>query len=126
MAFEMENAIALGVSCPACHQPKSVMCVYTPVAMADPFSRRASVQARLARVGTPTKKAHWQRSELAQQRLRNREYSRRRRALLAGMPHASEDLLAASRAGFAWDRVEYDRLRRWYAQWGSILFEDRP
>lgn len=114
---------ALRSGCPDCHQPAGEWCVYMPIAMVDPHSQRPSVQEKLLRVGTPTKRLHNGRTVQARYELWHRENQRqqqRRRALLATTRPRTE-LLAAERACRQADYRDYLTLALWLRQYGSIF-----
>jgi hypothetical protein len=90
-----------------------------PVVMVDPYSTRPSVRAKLARVGTPTKKLH--NSRTLQGRLRR---YRPKSAIPADAGRPRADLLAAQRACRREDYREYLRLALWLRQNGSIFRVD--
>ena len=105
---------ALTVPCPECSMPVGTMCVYMPIAGADPNSTLPTVIAKLARVGTPTQRTHNRRRKKAQ-------HVRRTAHKPPQPPPTNPELLAAYRAAVAWDIQEFNHLREWYAAYGHIL-----
>lgn len=115
---EME---ALLVSCPMCKQGVGAGCVYMPLVMADAYSKYPAVRARLALVGTPTKKAHNERRNEYRKKLWNKQRTESHRK--QPIEKLDEEVLAAYRAGVEFDRREFIKLYSWLMNFGSILYE---
>jgi hypothetical protein len=109
---------ALLYDCPLCYQLAGMMCVYTPVAMADPHSRSVAQQQRLSRVGTPTSKVHNERRRVIYE-FRRRVYQQQ----LDEKRHKQRHL-TARKALALWDAQEDIVLRAWLRQFGSILWNE--
>lgn len=114
-------AVIDAVKCPDCSAERGDPCVYMPVVTADEYSWRPSVKAKLARVGTPTKRPH-----LGRWDAHRKMVNRRARAALGRQRVAAQqpdpELIAAHRAGVAFDRQEYLHLAQWLELWGADLF----
>jgi len=120
--FTIELADALTVACPKCDQPAGSMCVYVPIAMADPNSDKPSVQARLARVGTPTMKAHPERREVIRDCLEAQQRAERLQRRITPPPGIARRI-AIYRAEQAWDKAEREQLYEWLRRYGRVLWQ---
>jgi hypothetical protein len=114
----VSDAEALLYACPLCHQVAGMMCVYAPVAMADPHSRSAAQRQRLSRVGTSTSKVHNERRRVV--------YEMRRRVFQQQLDEKrrKQRRLTARKALALWDAQEDIVLRAWLHQFGSILWNE--
>lgn len=117
----IELADALKVACPQCDQPAGSMCVYMPLAMADPNSRSPAVRAKLAKVGTPTMHTHPERRHVIRQRLKAQQRAERLKRRITPPPEVARRI-AIYRAEQAWDRQQCEQLYAWLRRYGHILW----
>jgi hypothetical protein len=113
----VSDSEALLYDCPLCHQLAGVMCVYAPVAMADPHSRSVAQQQRLSKVGTLTSKVHNERRRVVyemQRLVHQRQLDEKQH---------KQRYLTARKALALWDAQENIMLRAWLHQFGSVLWE---
>ena len=108
---------AYTVSCPACQAKANQPCRYLPPKSpthTPSWNRSAAQQEKLARVGTETKRPHYQRSN----KVVDKREAERRKAYWAKVTKPPAALFALR----DFDRAEYTKLKDWLRSYGHILY----
>ena len=105
---------AISVSCPKCGAKRGEPCTYIPLVEDGRYVTSNKIRARMAIVGTPTKRPHNDRMN----RLTDVQRARRRRQRLQTGIASTPAALFALRD---FDRREHERLKAWLKENWSIF-----
>lgn len=108
------------VACPDCGRPPGNPCVYLAVPGVDLrflHYRTAKVQARAKLTGTPTKRPHNGRHNVA----RAAQHQRQQAEAATRRRQVAQETRSIARAMFEFDRREAEQLRAWLSAHGNIL-----
>jgi hypothetical protein len=109
----------LAVTCPKCGARKGDPCTYVSLAGSSPSPwASATHKAKMARVGTPTKRTHIERGFALHHAI-----GRRFRDCRLGLRPVPIEVAAAARSIRELDRREAVQLAAWFRAYGSLFTE---